>query len=372
MSDKQCALLNECVSDKVKDKRRTRVIACNGPGCNKTFHAACIGFDSKTDAEIKDLFFLCTRCDEYLRHTTNCIAGKLFDKLSPLIKRIEVIEATLASNTVNLCHDVVLTNDSDDSNNHGVNNVDHDVNDDRASNIVIETIADKPVIVTRMSQEASHNTCEPLYLCGVETNLSTDDVAFILNDDGVITDGIVFEKPEGSFKRKRFFVASSSNPRSLFYLKQTFIHSKLNGTWFLCDKAPKPRHLQDTNVIGSDKITTKRSPAGSHDTILPKYPSSKTGGFNVTRGQKVPMETRKFHQTNYNSNQEASVTNNTTAPNTRISSNTGRPLYSNIARHDNRNSHSNSKNEFFQNHIPPDMKYLLDTFKMMKEIFQTN
>ena len=91
-----------CVlSDKSKERDK-RIVVCSSPGCEKQFHAACIGQAKKSDKELSNLFFVCLRCEAYLKYSAEIahklISSELDAKLTALKESIhETIEEKITN-----------------------------------------------------------------------------------------------------------------------------------------------------------------------------------------------------------------------------------------------------------------------------------
>ena len=77
-----------CVlTDRAKDREK-RFVACSSPGCQKHFHAACVGLAKKSEKELNNLFFVCLKCEAYLNYSAEIarksVMSELDDKLHNL------------------------------------------------------------------------------------------------------------------------------------------------------------------------------------------------------------------------------------------------------------------------------------------------
>lgn len=81
-------LAEPCVISEKSKVRDKRIIMCSSPGCLKRFHAACVGQARMSDKELNELFFVCLRCEEYIKYSSQIAQKSLmaeFDsKLSAL------------------------------------------------------------------------------------------------------------------------------------------------------------------------------------------------------------------------------------------------------------------------------------------------
>ena len=83
-----CCAESCLINDKSKGKER-RTIPCSSPGCEKSFHAVCIGKLKSTDKELADMFFICLRCEDYLKYSAEIAHRSIMSELDRRLASIE-------------------------------------------------------------------------------------------------------------------------------------------------------------------------------------------------------------------------------------------------------------------------------------------
>lgn len=74
---KSSCFAEPCIINEKTKEREKRTVSCNSPGCQKVFHATCIGHGRTSDKELNNLFFECLKCGTFLNYSAE-IARKSF------------------------------------------------------------------------------------------------------------------------------------------------------------------------------------------------------------------------------------------------------------------------------------------------------
>ena len=89
------------VTEKSRDREKRKIV-CQNPGCSRDFHASCIGYSRSSDKEISNIFFVCSRCETFLKYSADiaqkALLGKMDKKLDDLKESIyRTLEERLAA-----------------------------------------------------------------------------------------------------------------------------------------------------------------------------------------------------------------------------------------------------------------------------------
>lgn len=81
-----------CVIHGKSKEKLKRLISCASPGCSMQFHVACVGRAKLSDKELKSLFFICLRCETFLKYGAD-IAREGF--IRELDQKLEILKQSL-------------------------------------------------------------------------------------------------------------------------------------------------------------------------------------------------------------------------------------------------------------------------------------
>jgi len=109
---------------------------------------------------------------------------------------------------------------------------------------------------SQVDKNIDKNTEKHLYLCGIETVLSINDVKIILEDYNVHLNTIELSNANGSFSKRKYINIHSSSMADIFKFKHSFSNSSLYNTWFLRETPPKQKTYAETLLTSKD-ITIK-------------------------------------------------------------------------------------------------------------------
>jgi len=295
----QCALKEQCAinEDRRAKKKYTRTLTCKL--CLRDWHAYCSGYHTKSDNELSNIakIFVCERCHYF----TNTVADMVFDKVNTVI---QALKSDLSASNLQILDKLR----SIEENIAPQNNIEVDVNSESSLTQTENCIISESVPVVSNENTTNNTICRSVnentatnsankvdvgkdqiltyYLCGIECELSLDDIKFILEDEGISFENINVEFPKGNFRKKRFIVLTSKSNRRLFAFKRTFDKSSLVGTWFLRSTPPKSNAFlnkitsSDNNRFDSFRVNTN----AHHDYAAVKNCSNVTykAGQNVS------------------------------------------------------------------------------------------
>ena len=294
-----CDADSKCAHDKWKDKPKyTRLLICQSPNCDKHFHAGCIGYEKKSESEIKNLFFLCTKCTEYVTQTNQMVESLINSAMTNLKESIyeeirnakkdimEVIRTEISSFksemedrlhlvSINnnetttggskhlqiplLEQEMIQTTLNTSSDNDTAIQVDAPTTEEVIQQDATEDADKAPGIleiqtnVLTTEEEIDQDiekikiVCKEWFLSGVEAYLNIDQIKNILQDNKVCTYGIQLEEQEGSFVKRKFVRVVSKNNTALARLLTTFRDSTLGSKWNLRATRPQLRILKREN-----------------------------------------------------------------------------------------------------------------------------
>jgi len=88
-NDSNCLILDNSSAYEKK------LITCNSPYCNFVCHAKCAGLAIKKQKDIDSLYFICKKCEEFLRFSSNFTTAKITALETLITDKIGNIEAAV-------------------------------------------------------------------------------------------------------------------------------------------------------------------------------------------------------------------------------------------------------------------------------------
>lgn len=264
-----CNASVKCVYEKFKEKPKyCRILECQSPGCEKTFHAGCIGYERKSDADLNNLYFLCTKCSDYISQTTQMIEIALNNAITKLKKEIydeivfakkEIIEAVVSKNSNEKNEDVaakisgvidklaIMEAHKEQIIEPQLPETEADISKNDAQeleNLQQPSITTQEVLTTEdeinNDVEKTKVICKEWFLSGVEAYLSIDQIMQILKRNNVNTYGVRLDEQQGSFVKRKYLRIQTKNNTALSRLLTSFRESKLGSQWNLRTTRPRP------------------------------------------------------------------------------------------------------------------------------------
>lgn len=74
--------------NKPKNDKSKRLIECSGPGCGRSFHSSCIGWNKILEKDLKNKYFVCLKCEYFLKHGSELALQRFEERLLTLRKDI--------------------------------------------------------------------------------------------------------------------------------------------------------------------------------------------------------------------------------------------------------------------------------------------
>jgi len=257
---KACCLENECrvIKEAKSQKKLIRPILCRV--CNNCFHALCVNYHTKSDSEFALTMnvFSCNKCFQLIE----AISEQIYGKFSALINSLQASINDMASEITALKAEAVKSAcvttpalEVDDANDKVpvCTSEETPTNSGNDQNIIISNDNSNADQTNNYSKQPSNN----YFLCSIETELSIDDVKFVLDDAKVPLNEIVLKEVDGEFKRKKFIEVSSLNAICLFKFKRAFYSSSLSGSWFLRQTPPKRHNVSEQSSRSSHPLHNK-------------------------------------------------------------------------------------------------------------------
>ena len=82
-------LAEPCIINERSKEREKRLLSCGSPGCRKLFHVACVGKAKVSDKELAGLFFVCLRCEAYLKYSADIARKSIMTELDIRLAALE-------------------------------------------------------------------------------------------------------------------------------------------------------------------------------------------------------------------------------------------------------------------------------------------
>jgi len=229
--------------------------------------------------------FICNKCNSFI----SAVANKIFDKVNSIFSELKEEISNLKKANLDLKATLEMRNND---------NVSQIVNN--PTNIETHNTCEiKPVEVEKTLSDSKPCNVEKeipkvnaLYLCSIESQLSTADIDFILSDANISLQDINISQPNKDFKLKKYVIVTSPSSVKLFKFKVAFSSSNLNGTWFIRTTPPKSKTADVTSYSYKQNIPV---------------PQQKYSNFNsnlaVSRGLRQNFD-RNNNFTTHNNNQQ--------------------------------------------------------------------
>lgn len=245
-----------CYSDKIKEKEK-RIIKCSSPGCHKQFHVGCVGHGKCSDKELKNLFFVCSRCEMYLNYSADIARKSFMDELEA---RLDTFKKDLFLSIDNKIREekekiiqhneslaLSLKTDIEES----LNELKKQTTE--ANDFALALIKDNEQNIRKISKDQKRapnnpDICETesaslpnvhhLYLASIDVSDTNNDIAFLLKENKLDLTDVTILSARGSFKKKKYVIVSFLNREQLLRFKMSYMNCMLAKTWYLLDKPP--------------------------------------------------------------------------------------------------------------------------------------
>jgi len=244
----------------------------------------CINHEDKTEVDFEALkeMFLCTRCYSLV----DVISDKLYERVSFDFNNMRLQMQELKSDLLNHINSNKPTNEMPPFSNNSIkpneetcedkndcNEADIDtgkieevvfnqkIEEKKKDNIDTSFTKSDIVQITDGTEVENPNAVSPkkknnyipsdevkvqeYYLCGIECELSKEDILFILEDYSISTLNINVSEIEGHFRRKKYIKLTFESAVKYFKFKNSLETSQLKNTWFLRKDPPKVRLFHD-------------------------------------------------------------------------------------------------------------------------------
>jgi len=315
MTDICCALSEQClvIKEGKKQKRFTRAITCQR--CERQFHSYCCNWHDKNEADFnKDKFmFACKRCENFISAVADLIYGRVNALFVDLHKEIAdlketnlILSAKVASTApANIVENESIISIKNNETSPMINNASLNM---KTNEQIINKELTLPTTISNQNKNENANNINDdnsqdddaeniehlIYVCGIESSLTLEDIRFILPDYGVNIEGINLVEVDGNFRSKRYVKACSNNKIALFKFKNSINNSQLKNTWFVRDTPPRQaKHIIDETIQNKVVNLNVEYKNLSRDKILLKHNgydhSFSNGNNNKIQSKSVPI-----------------------------------------------------------------------------------
>jgi len=337
---------SNCIINSNDTHNDKRIVSCNSPYCNFTCHVKCAGLAIKKQKDLETIYFVCKKCEEFLKFSSTFITEKITALENQVINRIDEIKCDvekLANRISALEQEQQLKVDTQkfDKLCEKVESLEIKIISE-AKNDIYKKAATQPNSNENPTVEKEPMQTNNLkyFLCSIETVLSISDINLILNDASVKTDGITLLEAEGDFRFKKYVVINFNSALSLFQFRTTFEKSNLHGIWFLTNKKPKWQRRDDKTTYVQEQRHTHFVSSNNAIAQNKRYANNKnTFAFNKYQNEHRNTSSSNIRINAHNNNSNYTYKNiqqpNITRNNSHYNGNVRPQTYATVARQNN-------------------------------------